>query len=555
MTAQSVKTFHFSWTAVGGATEYRLLESPDGSSNYTQVATISGSATTYDLSAFLPARINANYILQACNAAGCTNSAAFSITGNLGNAIGYLKASKSNSQVYFGSRIVLSADGNTLAVGTSNESSGASGINGNQNDTSAAASGAVYVFVRNGNTWLQQAYVKASNAEAQDRFGFSIALSADGDALAVGAPYEDSNSTGNNGSQSDNSAVDSGAVYLFTRNGNTWSQQAYIKASNASAYNHFGTSVALSSDGSTLAAGSPHSAPYELIWPGKSDTYSATYVFTRSSTTWSQQAIVTSSDVDLEDEFGQTVSLSADGNTLAVGAPGESSSATGINGDENDNSGSWCGAVYVFIRNGNSWSQQAYIKASNTESWDRFGSSIALSADSNTLAVGATGESSSTTEINGTQNDNSASGSGAVYLFSRSSTTWSQQTYVKASNAEAGDGFGYSMSLSADGNTLAVGVPDEGSSATGINGNQGSNAAAQSGAVYLFRRSDNAWRQQAYVKAPNSEAYDWFGNSIALSADGSTLSVGAYGESSSATGIGGNQSDNSVPNSGAVYLY
>lgn len=127
--------------------------------------------------------------------------------------------------------------------------------------------------------------------------------------------------------------------------------------------------------------------------------------------------------------------------------------------------------------------------------------------------------------------------------------------YVKASNADSGDYFGVSVALAADGNTLAVGAIGEASNARGINGDQNDNTAAGSGAVYVFTRSGTAWRQEAYVKASNAEANDQFGSAVALAADGNTLAVGAYYEASNATGIGGDQTDNSAGGSGAVYLY
>jgi FG-GAP repeat len=143
--------------------------------------------------------------------------------------------------------------------------------------------------------------------------------------------------------------------------------------------------------------------------------------------------------------------------------------------------------VYVFSRSGSVWAQQAYVKASNTGVGDQFGASLALSADGNTLAVGASEEAGKATGIGGDQNNN-ADFSGAVYVFSRSDSgsAWTQRAYVKASNTEAGDRFGASLALSADGATLAVGAGSEGGSATGIGGNQADNGASFSGAVYLY---------------------------------------------------------------------
>src|SRR2546423_4904456 len=138
---------------------------------------------------------------------------------------------------------------------------------------------------------------------------------------------------------------------------------------------------------------------------------------------------------------GHGVALSGDGNTMAVGAPYESSGAKGINGNQNDNSVYSAGAVYVFVRRNNAWSQQAYIKASNSGQSDKFGFVVSLSQDGNTLAVSAPGEASAAKGINGNANDDSIPGAGAVYVFTRTGTSWAQQAYIKASNTgEAGAG-------------------------------------------------------------------------------------------------------------------
>jgi hypothetical protein len=254
-------------------------------------------------------------------------------------------------------------------------------------------------------------------------------------------------------------------------------QQAYVKESNTAFLDGFGRSVTLSADGATLAVGAP----------SRSQSSGAGYVFTRSGTAWSQQADITVSNADPDDQFGFSVALSSDGSTLAVGAPNEASAATGIDGNQADNSAAFAGAVYVFTRSGTAWSQHAYIKASNTDPDDGFGLSVALSSDGSILAVGAVGESSAATGIGGTQTDNSAGASGAVYLFARSAMTWSQRAYIKASNTGASDEFGWNAALSADGASLAVSAPFEASAATGIGGNQTDNSASSAGAVYVFR--------------------------------------------------------------------
>jgi trimeric autotransporter adhesin len=403
------------------------------------------------------------------------------------------------------------------------------------------------------------AYIKASNTGTSDKLGWAIALSADGSTLAVGAPGEASVATGVDGNQADNSTPGAGAVYVFTRSGTTWTQQAYIKPSNTNAGDNFGQSVALSADGSTLAVGAPREASAATGVDGNQADNSApgagaVYVFTRSGTTWTQQAYIKASNTNAGDNFGQSVALSADGSTLAVGAPGEASAATGVGGNQANNANPGACAVYVSTRSGRTWIQQAYMKASNTDAGDQFGQSVTLSADGSTLAVGAFREASAATGIGGNQANNSASSAGAVYVFTRSATTWTQQAYIKASNTDASDQFGWSVSLSADGLILAVGAPGEASAATGVGGNQADNAALGAGAVYVFSRSATTWTQQAYVKASNTDANDQFGQSVALATGDSTLAVGAIKESSAATGVGGNQVDNVASGAGAVYL-
>jgi carbonic anhydrase/acetyltransferase-like protein (isoleucine patch superfamily) len=390
-------------------------------------------------------------------------------------------------------------------------------------------------------------YLKASNTDGGDAFSRSVALS--GDTLAVGAHLEDSDATGVNGVQGSNAARNSGAVYVFTRSGGAWSQQAYLKASNTGASDQFGRSVALSGD--TLAVGAYGEDSDATGVNGDQGSNAAfasgaVYVFTRSGGAWSQQAYLKASNTGVNDFFGWSVALSGD--TLAVGAHQEASAATDVNGDQSSNAAENSGAVYVFTRSGGAWSQQAYLKASNTDATDYFGFSVALSGD--TLAVGARSEGSAATGVNGDQSSNAALNSGAVYVFTRSGGAWSQQAYLKASTTGAGDEFGRSVALSGD--TLAVGAYGEDSDATGVNGDQSSNSAYNSGAVYVFTRSGGAWSQQAHLKASTTGAGDQFGRSVALSGD--TLAVGTYGEDSDATGVNGDQSSNAFANSGAVYV-
>jgi len=476
-----------------------------------------------------------------------------------------------------GQALAISDDGNTLAVGAQHESSNARGMGGNQNDDSAYNAGAVYVFTRNGANWVQQAYVKASNTGSGDHFGSAVALSADGNTLAVAADWESSAATGVNGNQGDDSIPQAGAVYEFTRNGTSWTQQAYIKASNTGTAgvgdvpgdgDQFGFSLALSDDGNTIAVGATsEDSNVNGINGNQADNSAsgagAVYVFTRTGSAWSQQAYIKSDSLTAAtagDLFGYSVSLSANGSTLAVGAYDEGGSARTVNGPV-DAMRNGSGAGYVFVRSGSTWSREAYIKTWNAEGGDSWGVSIALSDDGNTLAMGSidadclcTGIIHAPSDVGATdQKANTSVGAAAV--FARSGTAWAQQAYIKASNTGLEDWFAVRLAISGDGNTLAIGAANEDSAGQGINGRQNDDSALEAGAVYFFTRSAATWAQQAYVKGSNTEAFDEFGGTIALSRDGRTMVVGARGEDGSARGPNGNQSDNSIDESGAAYVF
>jgi len=476
----------------------------------------------------------------------------------------YIKASNPDVADGFGWSVAL--DGETLVVGAQFEASSSTGINGAQSDNGGVGGGAIYVFVRNtAGTWSQQAYIKASSVNAGG-FGSVVAIS--GDTIAAGAPYDATQF------QADNGVSGAGAVYIFVRDSsNVWSEQAVIKASNEDQDDWFGLSLSLLGD--YLAVGAPREDSDSMGVNGPEDDATvesnsgAVYIFSRIGSAWNQEAYIKAFNTQIGDNFGHAVALG--GNRLAVGAPREESSSTGVDSDDgSDNSLFEAGAVYVFERNisDSSWSQQTYLKASNTGQGDDFGYSVSLNDEGTTLAVGAPGESSAATGVNGeSQSDDSQPSAGAVYVFTYSiagPTLWSQQAYIKASNPDGdtdftdeADRFGYSVSV--DGDTLAVAAPQEESNATGIDGNQSDNSVRKAGAVYMFSRSGSDWSQTRYVKASNSPPVvegnpgDEFGMSISL--DDDKLAVGAPFESSSASGINGDQNNDNLTSSGAVYFY
>jgi FG-GAP repeat protein len=492
------------------------------------------------------------------------------------SAIRYLKASNAGEDDRLGRGdplvgvgLAMSADGNTVVVSSPHEDSGATGVNGNQKDESVWDSGAAYVFVRSGGRWTQQAYIKSSNPQLSDRFGISVALSGDGNTLAVGATLEDSGARGINPSspagsnetgQGDNTAESAGAVYVFARTGARWAQQAYIKAANADAGDQFGWSLALSQDGNTLAVGAQSEASAATGINGNREDNSApdagaAYVFVRRGSTWTQEAYVKASNAQAGDRFGFSITLSADGNTMAVGAYDEDGGASGINGAVNEEApGS--GAAYVFTRRGTTWTQEAYVKQTTTVRNSALGSAIALSADGTTLAAGAVDETSLTRGIDGDENSkqNNTVSAGAIYIYGRTADGWRRQAYVKSFNVGPTDLFGMRLALSRDGALLAAGAPGQSGGGRGFKANPEDLTAPESGAVYLFARGAGRWTQSAYIKAPNAEAFDQFGSGVALSGDGGTLAVAANGDDSG-SGIDGDQHDNSVRDSGALFVF
>jgi hypothetical protein len=439
----------------------------------------------------------------------------------------YVKASNGRAGSSFGAAVAL--DGDTLVVGAPGESSNAVGIGGVQSDTSQPDAGAVYVFTRSvgaaGMVWSQSAYIKASNTRAGARFGSAVALA--GTTLIVASDAESSGASGIGGNAGDSSAPGAGAVYVFELAGGTWSQTAYLKASNASSGARFGTSIAFS------------------------------------------------------------------GNTLAVGAPGEASAATGMNGDQANRSAPGAGAAYVFTRALGVWSQEAYVKASNTRSGAKFGASVALKGDR--LAVGAPGDSSASTGINGNQSAGGPIGAGAAYGLARFGSSWSHELFAKEQGpAHANDAFGSSVAVTQS--SVMVGWPAVDAVVTfvfipgfGWDSNVtwpaphaatghpppvlvpaldygarylmliGSPFEASGGVVLVTGEQPaptNLVKPGAgatQIHATNARAGALFGASVGFS--GSTLAVGSPGESSSATTVDGNQADTSAPAAGAVYIY
>ncbi len=417
----------------------------------------------------------------------------------------YLKASNVDANLAVGDGgdrfgISVAISGDTLVVGAVAEDGA--------DDNTENNSGAAYVFIKSNGTWVEQAYLRASNPSSGDQFGVSVGIS--GDTIIVGSRLEDTD------------IANSGAVYVYTRTMNVWSFQTMLKASNLGTNDFFAFSIAI--DSGTIIIGAYQEDGDDS---SSSNNYGAAYVFTGAGNSWSQQTKLTAGNFEMGDNFGYSVSIS--GNTAVVGAFKED----GLDDATQDDSG----AAYVFVRSGITWSPQGYLKASNVGENDNFGVSVGISGE--IIVVGAFTEDG---------DNDTLSSSGAAYVFTRPGANWSEQSILRADNADMGDLFGTSVSI--DGNRIVVGAKFE--NGDGIN-NLDNNNAFNAGAAYLFTLS-GLGIQQTYLKASNSDIFDEFGIAVAVS--GSTIIVGAHREDSA---IIDDPSDNTFsPDSsgaGAAYVY
>ncbi len=545
------KRFQFSWDASLGADHYRLMVNPDGVSGYSVVAG-ADSITLTSHTIDIPVHLH-NWPAARYMVEAC--DAAESACA--GSAELTTVAIDSVAAIGYFKPGTASNDDN-FGYSVAMSADGTTLAVGAPQIANGGA-GAVHIFYFAAGSWNLQQVLTASNAGSGDQFGASVALNSDGTTLAVGVNAEDSDDTGSHFS-SNGAAPDSGAVYIFTRSGATWNEQTRLKAATTEAGDDFGYAVALSADGNTLAVGADlEDGGNDGINTPTNNTETETeagaaYVFNRTGTSWSEQAYIKSDHSVWYDHVGISVALSGDGTTLAVGAIGEDSDALG---NWPADAGKGSGAVFVYTRNSGSWSQQTMLKAANAGRFHRFGSALAFSSDGNTLAVGAKEEDSNTTGVDSTPNPGILAGVGAAYVFGRSGTTWSQQAYIKASTRTSNyDYFGFALALSSDGNLLAVGSHGENSSTRGVYASTNS-TASNAGAVFVYERSGVSWASKTFVKSSNTDSKDSFGWGMAISGDGGTLAVGAYREDSSATGINPTPGTDATAdeNVGAVYLY
>lgn len=352
----------------------------------------------------------------------------------------------------------------------------------------------------------QVAYLKASNAEADDNFGQTLASS--GDVVFVGTGWEDSSSAADPAS---NNAADSGAVYVFAPQRDTWVELPYLKADPVIAGEYFGSALAV--EGDTLIVGAPNRDPvqwYRRNGQAPAIRSGAVYVFQRVQDSWKLQTRLTPSAGSAGDVFGHTVALR--GNTLLVGAPADAPNGTEV------------GAVYVFSRVGGAWSEVQKISPPDSGSNSMFGMALALDAER--IVVGAP------------QDAKLAQSGGTAFTFVLDSGKWRFEQRIDPMSAGTAKTFGYWTQLASD--ELLIGAP-------GIEG------ANPRGAIHPFRLEGGAWKEGKSVQPPYSRQADLFGAHALLY--GPMLVVSANGDSSGAEGIDGDGSRSDSYLSGAVHMF
>lgn len=562
----TVNGYYFAGSATASATgalvvTLNAVGTPISNTTDIFTVTVSSAATTFTTCTFnvvvgLPVTVPD---FSGINCVALSNEYTYIKANNTG-ANDYYGAYLNDSNLNFGKSTKLSADGLTLAVGAVGEDGDLTGgqFNSTNNNTWVNA-GAVYIYTRtslNG-AWTFQTKIKPSQLNADDFFGNSLDLSSDGNTLVVGSLNEDGNGTGVN-PEHNSSASASGTAYVFSRSGTTWSQQAYLKANNPDASDYFGTNVAISGDGNTVAIGATMEdgsvGGINATDNNLAASAGAVYTYIRSGSTWSFDAKIkpTTNYITAGDKrFGVDVALNNDGTTLAVGSDYDDSVNTGINSLPN-NSATDAGGAFVFVKNSGVWSQQAYIKANQVNAGDRFGLSLDLDGTGNTLIVGSLGEDGSGAGVNATPNE-SATNAGAAYVFKRTSSTWSQVAYLKASNTGTGDNFGRSVSISENGEHAVVGAVYEDGTNVCINTAQ-NNSSEQVGAAYSYSLVGSNWSFAFQFKTQLLNYLDYWGGCVSISSDGKSIAVASGWEDGSGTGVNP-ANNNSALESGAIIVY
>jgi hypothetical protein len=316
----------------------------------------------------------------------------------------------------------------------------------------------------------EAAQLIADDGTEGDYFGYSIDISAE---RAVLGAYRD-----------DDNGSNSGSVYVYRLDGDNWSQEAKLSAFDGEMNDWFGWSVAVSGDTIVVGATGDRDAG---DWTG------SVYIFRYDGENWNEQTRLLADDTGYYwEEFGFDVAISADSNTVLIGA-----------NKANDN-GFKSGAAYVFRYDGSDWIQQAKLLASDGVELATFGNSVAISGDGNTVFIGAPGK------------DTTGYTAGSVYVFEFDSGQWLEKQKLIASDAAHGDHFGHSLAFSDE--TLVIG-------AYGDDGAEPNDLYCNSGSAYIFNYDGNNWIERAKLELPDCGCRNQFGWAVDIFED--TVVVGA----------------------------
>jgi FG-GAP repeat len=353
--------------------------------------------------------------------------------------------------------------------------------------------------------------IKPPNPGSFNQFGTDVDIS--GDTLVITSWFEDSAAKGINGDENDTGAADSGAAWVYVRDGTEWKKQAYIKPNDTMTLDYFGTHADIQGD--TLVVGAIHEGIFE--GGAGSSRPGAAYVFERKDGKWMQtQRLAASTMQASSDLFGEAITLNGD--TLAVGAPWDSTSA------------GTSGAVYIYQRNGSMFSEVQKIKATKPVQGAGFGSQISIDGDR--MVIGAPSTPTSSTD------------GGSAEVFVRSNGMWKSVQLIQP-QIRAGASFGYFTALR--GNTLAISAPRP-------SDYPGSPTPTDPGEVYVYEPDGEMWKQAAVLSAPYPRNTNWFGLSVYLTDAG--LIVGSPGDASNGRGVNADPSKaGNATFSGAVYLF
>ncbi len=301
-----------------------------------------------------------------------------------------------------------------------------------------------------------QLETKLSESIAGFNYGQDVAI--DGSTVLVGVPFSDA------------PLVFQGSAYLYTHSSGTWVREALLTASDGALGDGFGGKVDLEGDTAVLS-----SSDAGGLGAG------AVYVFTRSGTVWTERTKLLASDAASNDSFGR---LALAGDTLVVGAPGD------------DDAGESSGSAYVFTGSGATWAEQAKLTAADAAAMDLFGQSVDVDGD--TAVVGAR------------RHDGAGSDAGAVYVFTRSGTSWTQQARLFAPDASPGGAFGAAVAISGD--RLVAGAPFH-------------NSIGPVGSAYVFRRTAGVWAHEATLEPAGLSPSAHCGEAVSI--EGDRVLVGA----------------------------